>query len=281
MAMRSARPEDAAALAALWSEAGLHFKAEYVAQELQSALARNPDLVIVDDGGSGSRTGLAGSVFGTFDGRRGWLNRLAASTNARRQGIGTALVHELERRLRAMGCVKINLLIEPDNAAVVPFYERLDFRSRRLTFMEKWIAGPWEHPASGPADSGQHVWTDTAPDVWTGIEPALHPEPYVYVTVPEPPPGIRPFASIQEDEGLTLVVTRDQADRAGLPYEYTAARVTLTIGSSLSAVGLTARVSQVLAGAGISCNVIAGFRHDHLFVDWDRGPDAEALLRRL
>ena len=39
--------------------------------------------------------------------------------------------------------------------------------------------------------------------------------------------------------------------------------------------------AKALAEAGISCNVIAGFRHDHLFVDWDRGPDAEALLRRL
>jgi ribosomal protein S18 acetylase RimI-like enzyme len=271
--MRSARPEDAAALAALWSEAGLHVKAEYVGRELQSTRARNPDLVIVDDGDPGSRTGLAGSVFGTFDGRRGWLNRLATSADRRRQGIGTALVRELERRLRAIGCVKINLLIEPENAAVVPFYERLDFRSRSLIFMEKWIAGPWEHPASGPADRGRQAWTD--------IDPALYPEPYVYVTVSEPPPGIRPFAAIQEDEGLTLVLTRDQADRAGLPYEYTAARVTLTIGSSLSAVGLTAKVSRVLADAGISCNVIAGSRHDHLFVDWDRGPDAEALLRRL
>ena len=103
----------------------------------------------------------------------------------------------------------------------------------------------------------------------------------MFVTVPEPPAGLRPFAAIQEDEGLTLVLTREQADRAGLPYAYTAARVTLTIASSLSAVGLTAKVSHVLADAGISCNVIAGARHDHLFVDWDRGPDAEALLRRL
>ena len=103
----------------------------------------------------------------------------------------------------------------------------------------------------------------------------------MFVAVCELPPDVQPFAAIREDEGLTLVLTRDQADRAALPYEYTAARITLTISSSLSAVGLTAEVSRVLAGAGISCNVIAGLRHDHLFVDWDRGPDAAALLRRL
>jgi|SRR5450755_274681 ribosomal protein S18 acetylase RimI-like enzyme len=289
MVMRSARPVDAAALAALWSRAGLHFRAEYASQELESALARNPDLVIVEDGppaGPPGRSavpppgasapgspaapagGLAGSVFGTFDGRRGWLNRLATSPDQRGKGIGTGLVRELERRLLAGGCIKINLLVEPENAAVVPFYERLGFRPRTLTFMDKWIADPREGPAP-------------AVPAWTALEPVLHAGPYVFVTVSEPPPDVRPFAAIQEDEGLTLVLTRDQADHAGLPYEYTAARVTLTIGSSLSAVGLTAEVSRVLAGAGISCNVIAGFRHDHLFVDWDRGPDAEALLRRL
>ena len=116
---------------------------------------------------------------------------------------------------------------------------------------------------------------------WTGIQPALHPEPYVFVTVPEPPPDLEPFAFIREDEGITLVVTRGQADQAGLPYQYVAARVTLTIGSALSATGLTATVSRVLASAGISCNVIAGFHHDHLFVEWDRGADAAALLRQL
>ncbi len=290
MVMRSARPEDAGALGALWNVAGLHFRAEYAERELQAALARNPDLVIVADE---PPTGLAGSVFGTFDGRRGWLNRLATSPGRRGKGIATALVRELERRLLAKGCVKINLLVEPGNAGVVPFYERLGFHPRSMIFMDKWIAALPGRPApgsgAGDGGSGRLAAVQAVPPTpgvpaasgWTGIQPALHPEPYVFVTVPEPPTDLEPFAFIRENEGVTLVVTRGQADQAGLPYQYLAARVTLTIGSALSAVGLTAAVSCVLASAGISCNVIAGFHHDHLFVDWDRGADAATLLRQL
>jgi uncharacterized protein len=116
---------------------------------------------------------------------------------------------------------------------------------------------------------------------WTGIEPRLYAEPYVFVSVPEPPPGLEPFAVIREDEGVTLVMRRDDADRAGLGYGYVAARITLAINSALDAVGLTAVVSRTLADAGISCNIIAGAAHDHLFVDWRRGPEAAALLGRL
>jgi hypothetical protein len=118
---------------------------------------------------------------------------------------------------------------------------------------------------------------------WQDLRPVLYPDPYVFVSVPVLPPeagapGTGLFAVIREDEGITLVLTRDQADRLGLGYEYVAARITLTIGSALAAVGLTAKVSQVLATAGISCNVIAGLAHDHLFVDEARGPEALALL---
>ena len=118
-------------------------------------------------------------------------------------------------------------------------------------------------------------------DEWQDIEPRLHAEPYVFAAVPEVPPGVQPFAVIREDEGTTLVMTRDEADRAGLAYGYVAARITLTINSSLTDVGLTAAFSRVLADAGIGCNVIAGLAHDHLFVDGDRGPEAASLLRAL
>jgi hypothetical protein len=68
---------------------------------------------------------------------------------------------------------------------------------------------------------------------------------------------------------------------AGLDYDYVAARITLRLGSTLTDVGLTALFSRTLADAGISCNVIAGLAHDHLFVGWDQGPRALALLGAL
>jgi uncharacterized protein len=120
---------------------------------------------------------------------------------------------------------------------------------------------------------------------WHDLRPSLYPDPYVFAQVPEVPPGISggpgPFAVIREDEGITLVLTQAQADRLGLPYGYVAARITLTVGSDLAAIGLTAEVSRVLAQAGISCNVVAGLAHDHLFVDLARGREALRLLEHL
>jgi uncharacterized protein len=116
---------------------------------------------------------------------------------------------------------------------------------------------------------------------WHDLHPALHPEPYAFTQVTDVPPGATPFAVIHEDEGITLVLTQGQANRLGLAYSYLSARITLTINSDLAAIGLTAEVSRVLADAGISCNVIAGLSHDHLFVDLDRGPEALTLLERL
>jgi hypothetical protein len=123
--------------------------------------------------------------------------------------------------------------------------------------------------------------SDQAASQWHDLAPQLHPEPYVYAVVSEVPGGITPFAVIREDEGLTVVLPQADADRAGLRYEYVAARISLRLTSDLAAVGLTATVSRMLADAGISCNVIAGAAHDHFLTDWDRREQALALLRSL
>ena len=116
-----------------------------------------------------------------------------------------------------------------------------------------------------------------------GLDPEVAVEPYVFTRAAdgEVPAGLRPFATVAEDEGLTLVVTREEADRVGLPYDYVAARITLRVHSDPAAVGMTAAFSRVLADAGLSCNVIAGFFHDHLLVPWDRADEAVRLLRGL
>ena len=70
-------------------------------------------------------------------------------------------------------------------------------------------------------------------------------------------------------------------DAEGLAYDAVFGWITLEVHSSLEAVGLTAAVSTTLAQAGISCNMLAGYFHDHLLVPVDRLDDALSLLRRL
>ena len=112
-----------------------------------------------------------------------------------------------------------------------------------------------------------------------GLRPQLHPGEFAFASVTGGvPAGLDPVVTVREAEGTTLVVERSAADAAGLGYEFTAALITLTVHSALDAVGLTASVAGRLAEEGIACNVVAGARHDHLFVPADRAEDALAAL---
>ncbi|MEU9126629.1 ACT domain-containing protein [Kitasatospora sp. NPDC048540] len=115
-----------------------------------------------------------------------------------------------------------------------------------------------------------------------GMRPVLNPGRYVYCTLPgKVPTGLRPVVTVAEAEGPTVVVAQEEADALGLRYDYVAAWITLQIHSALDAVGLTAAVAGHLAGHGISCNVVAGFHHDHLFVGADEADRAVAALQEL
>lgn len=70
----------------------------------------------------------------------------------------------------------------------------------------------------------------------------------------------------REKEAITLILKKEIADKLKLDYTLTMSWITLTVHSSLEAVGLTAAFSKALSENGISCNVVAAFYHDHIFV---------------
>lgn len=115
------------------------------------------------------------------------------------------------------------------------------------------------------------------------MTPQLNPGQYVFccVAADHDCGALHPIASLREAEGLSLVLPRDIADAHGLRYDYVAAWITLQVHSSLAAVGLTASFSAALAQAGLSCNVVAGFHHDHIFVPIERAERALSTLRAL
>lgn len=85
----------------------------------------------------------------------------------------------------------------------------------------------------------------------------------------------------REEEGYTIILRREFADSLGLAYSFKAAWITLTVHSALDAVGLTAAFSKVLAKENISSNVVAGFYHDHIFVNHSDAGRAVSALKHL
>ena len=84
----------------------------------------------------------------------------------------------------------------------------------------------------------------------------------------------------KEEEAFTIIVKKEIADKLKLDYSFIASWITLTVHSSLEAVGLTAAFSKALSDSGISCNVVAAFYHDHIFVDKKDAAKAMAILNK-
>ncbi len=117
------------------------------------------------------------------------------------------------------------------------------------------------------------------------LSPHLDSTDYVFCSIPQAGYGdcawLEPLATMQEAEGLTLVVPRSRADSHGVEYEGVYRRITLQVHSALDAVGLTALFSGLLGERGISANVVAGYYHDHIFVPAGRAEEAYNALVRL
>ena len=123
---------------ALWEgiETGMQVGRSDTPEEIKRKLERDPDLFLVAE----IQTEIVGSVIGGFDGRRGMVYHLAVRSDLRQQGIGAALLAEVEKRLIAKGCVKVYLLVMDDNLSAMRFYEERGWHraTNNIIFMKEF-----------------------------------------------------------------------------------------------------------------------------------------------
>jgi len=133
--IRKFRLSDYDALLNLWDETGLHYRPkgrdsrERIEKEIKKR--HNIFLVAEVDGK------IVGTILGTHDGRKGWLNRVAVAKKFRRQGIARRLVTEVEHRLDKLGLDVIACLIERDNEISMKFFNRLGYEKSDVLYFSK------------------------------------------------------------------------------------------------------------------------------------------------
>ena len=82
---------------------------------------------------------LVGTVFGTHDGRKGWINRLAVHPDYRRRHLARRLVRICERGLREQGIQVFAALIEPDNVASEAVFRGLGYEIDPMLYARRKI----------------------------------------------------------------------------------------------------------------------------------------------
>ncbi|MTB50454.1 ACT domain-containing protein [Lewinella sp. W8] len=120
-------------------------------------------------------------------------------------------------------------------------------------------------------------------DLLAGLKPRLQEGRWVFATFDNRAelPLKEAVAMIREAEGVSLILPLSFALKNNLSATPVFSWITLEVHSALDSVGLTAAFSRVLAGERISCNVVAGHHHDHIFVPEEDGRNALEALRKL
>lgn len=115
------------------------------------------------------------------------------------------------------------------------------------------------------------------------MRPTLNDGDYVFCVLSEL--GAIPLDAalmlFKEAEGYTIILTQETADQYQMAYSFVASWITLSVHSDLEAVGLTAAFANALADGNVSCNVVAAFYHDHIFVDKKDAGKAMEILQHL
>ena len=131
--IRSFQDSDEAEVIRLWERCGLLRAWNDPSKDIARKRRVQKELFLVGtiDGA------IVASVMAGYDGHRGWVNYLAVNPVRRRQGLAAVLMNEVERRLRELGCAKINLQIRRDNLDAISFYERIGFTEDAVVSLGK------------------------------------------------------------------------------------------------------------------------------------------------
>lgn len=127
MDIRTYQDGDGDRLRTFWLTCGIKIRPGDDDASLGRFAARNPGLLILGE----EHGHVVGSALAGWDGRRGWLYHVAVHKDERRRGIGRGLVAELEARLRALGCPKLNLIVWDDDTWAMRFWEALGYRREK------------------------------------------------------------------------------------------------------------------------------------------------------
>ncbi len=127
----------------LWSICGLTRPWNNPHRDIDRKLARDGEnLLVLEEGEK-----LIGSVMVGYEGHRGWVNYLAVHPDRRREGLGRLLMDEAERRLRDLGCPKVNLQVRTSNESAREFYRQIGYRLDEAVSFGKRL----EHDAPPPS----------------------------------------------------------------------------------------------------------------------------------
>ncbi len=135
MKFRTFRESDTAAVVALWARCSLTVPWNDPEKDIARKAAVQPELFIICE----KDRRVIGSVMGGYDGHRGWIYYLAVDPEHRRKKIGTMLVNEVEQRVKAHGCPKINLMVRTGNRKITAFYRTLGYKTDEVVVLGKRI----------------------------------------------------------------------------------------------------------------------------------------------
>jgi len=126
---------DYAKVRKLWVDSGLEIRPGDERKGIARKLERDGDLFLVAE----EKGTIVGTVMGAWDGRRGWIYHLGVTPDRHRKGVATALIRELEARMKKAGIPKVNALIFPWNDASVSFFNSAGYKVEDMKEAQKWL----------------------------------------------------------------------------------------------------------------------------------------------